>query len=132
LTSSIRTLYLAGPFRPIRNGAIVAFTTTENIAIARSTAIVVARLGRHYPVTPHINTADFDVDVAPDEFYLDGTMRLLEQCDDVLLLPRWQLSIGARAEQARAVEMGKRVFASLDEYKAKIIDSMSSPGHAES
>lgn len=96
-------VYVAGPYR--------AKTTYEihcNIHDAREWGASLAELGV-YPVIPHSNTAHFD-GLADDEFWLAGTLCLLERCDAVLLMPRWADSKGATAEAEAARFLHKPIF----------------------
>lgn len=95
----MKLVYIAGPYRaPTREGI------ESNIQRAREAAEAVCRLGA-YPVTPHLNTAHFD-GVAGDQFFLDGTMELMRQCDFVLLVDGWEKSAGAVAEFDEAQRLG--------------------------
>lgn len=106
----MKLIYIAGPYRaPDRQGI------AQNIAAARAEAIYAAGRG-WFPVCPHMNTAHLE-DVLPalgDEFWLRGTMEMMEKCDAVLLAPGWQSSAGTLAEIARAEELGITVFYSRE------------------
>lgn len=114
----MKLLYIAGPYRPFVNDSGKTVTTDENVFRAERMAIRVAnRLARYgvFPVTPHLNTRDFEnkVEVNSDEYFLNGTMAILERCDAVLVvggLDGERHSSGTRAEVARAKELNIPVF----------------------
>lgn len=98
-------IYIAGPYRGPDRVAI-----TCNIANAREIAIQAAALG-WFPVCPHMNTAHLEEELDhPDDFWLAGTMLLMEKCAAVVLVPGWQNSTGTLAEVARAKQLGIPVF----------------------
>lgn len=103
-------LYLAGPYRAGHDRTI-----DDNIASARRHARHIARIGVHYPVTPHLNTAHFD-GLASDDFFINGTMELMLRCDAVLMLPGWESSEGAEGEATMAAKRAMMVFYDLDAY----------------
>jgi hypothetical protein len=106
----MKLLYLAGPYR----GA-TAWAIHRNIMEALDVGADVVRLlgGEDwFPVIPQANTQHFD-GLAPDEYFLDGTLELLRRCDAVLMLPGWELSAGAAAERAEAERLGIPVYESL-------------------
>lgn len=53
----------------------------------------------------------------PDEYWLEGTMEMMERCDAVLLVSpsAADTSEGTRAEVTRAHELGIPVFATMAE-----------------
>lgn len=101
-------IYIAGPYR-----APTAWGRERNIHEARRFGVMVARAGG-YPVIPHSNTAHFDGE-APDELWLAGTLELMWRCDAVLLMPRWEESIGARTERAEALRLALPVVSTTGE-----------------
>lgn len=106
-------VYVAGPYRAATRELI-----TENIAVARSVAVATARLG-WFPLCPHTNTAHFDDDLpGQDEFFLDGTLALMERCDAVVLINGWRYSSGTLGEVHRARELGIPIFACLEDLPA--------------
>ena len=64
------------------------------------------------PVIPHCNSAEFELltDAVGEEFWLDGTMRLMEACDAVLMIPGYKQSRGALAEKERALGLKMPVY----------------------
>lgn len=96
-------IYVAGPYR-----AKTPWQVEQNIHAARAFGVTLAKLGA-YPVIPHSNTAHFDGE-ADDALWLAGTLRLVEKCDGVVMLPTWRQSSGAQAEHAKAIDLGMPVF----------------------
>lgn len=81
-----------------------------NIAAARKVAIEIWNKG-HYALTPHLNTAHFEVDCEAEYGqYLDGDLVMLEKCDAMVLLPGHEDSNGARAELRLARLLGIGVY----------------------
>lgn len=106
----IPLVYVAGPYRAASRDAIA-----RNIAAARHIGLGAAALG-WYPVIPHANTAHMEIDVPDrgDEFWLAGTLEMMERCDAVVLVKGWQKSCGTRGEIIRAKELGIPIFRSID------------------
>ncbi|WP_160286352.1 DUF1937 family protein [Pseudomonas knackmussii] len=103
-------IYVAGPYRAPDRAAIA-----RNIESAGRLGAYVCTLG-WFPIIPHMNTAHLEVGLPAlgDEFWLKGTMELMERCDAVALAPGWQRSAGTLAEIARAEEMRLPVFREAD------------------
>lgn len=103
-------IYVAGPYRAATRDDIA-----RNIDAARVVGISAAALG-WFPVIPHANTAHMELDLPGlgDDFWLAGTLEMMERCDAVVLVPGWQNSAGTRGEIIRAEELGIPVFRSLD------------------
>ncbi len=101
----MKLIYIAGPYRGPDRASIA-----RNIANAREIAVHAAREG-WFPVCPHLNTAHMEEDLDyPDDYWLAGTMLLMEKCAAVVLVPGWQNSNGTLAEVARAKQLGIPVF----------------------
>ena len=103
-------IYVAGPYRAATRAAIA-----QNIAAARQLGLAAARLG-WFPVIPHSNTSHLD-HYAPelsDEFWLRGTMEMMERCDALVLVTGWEVSKGTAAEIARADELRIPIYRSLE------------------
>lgn len=98
-------VYVAGPFR-----GKTSWDIAENVRHAERFGLVVARLGA-MPLIPHANTALFHGQL-DDQFWLDGTLRLLEVSDAIAMIPRWRDSSGARAEREWFEKWGRgeRIF----------------------
>lgn len=103
-------IYVAGPYRAATRDAIA-----RNIDAARVIGISAAALG-WFPVIPHANTAHMELDLPGlgDEFWLAGTLEMMERCDAVVLVPGWESSAGTRGEIIRAEELHLPIFRSLD------------------
>lgn len=103
-------IYVAGPYRAATRDDIA-----RNIDAARVVGISAAAIG-WFPVIPHANTAHMELDLPDlgDEFWLRGTLAIMERCDAVVLVPGWQNSAGTLGEIARADELRIPVFRTLD------------------
>lgn len=103
-------IYVAGPYRAATREAIAL-----NIDAARVIGISAAALG-WFPVIPHANTAHMELDLPElgDEFWLRGTMEMMERCDAVVLVPGWESSAGTKGEMARADALRIPIFRTLD------------------
>lgn len=117
----MKLIYIAGPYRPYTNACGALVDTAHNISIAELTAVhLVDTLGHLglFPVVPHLNTRDFENQVKKndDQYFLDGTMAMLERCDAVLLtMPNAdEVSSGTKAEVHRAYQLGIQVYRSFD------------------
>lgn len=117
----MKLIYIAGPYRPYTNACGALVDTAHNISIAELTAVhLVDTLGHLgvFPVVPHLNTRDFENQVKQnnDQYFLDGTMAMLERCDAVLLtMPNAdEVSSGTKAEVHRAYQLGIQVYRSFD------------------
>lgn len=117
----MKLIYIAGPYRPYTCADGTWVGTSMNIRNAEVTAVnLVNELGHLglFPVVPHLNTRDFENQVAQndDQYFLDGTMAMLERCDAVLLtMPNAdKVSSGTKAEVHRAYQLGIQVYRSFD------------------
>lgn len=117
----MKLIYIAGPYRPYTNAHGALVDTAHNISIAEMTAVhLVDALGHLglFPVVPHLNTRDFENQVKKnhDQYFLDGTMAMLERCDAVLLtMPNAdEVSSGTKSEVHRAYQLGIQVYRSFD------------------
>jgi nucleoside 2-deoxyribosyltransferase len=99
-------IYLASPFR-----AATPWLVEQNVREVEKVALEVAFAG-HVPLAPHVMYRAYDKTL-PDEFWLAATLRLLERCDAILMLPRWRESAGARAELKHAQSLKMPVFYDL-------------------
>lgn len=117
----MKLIYIAGPYRPYTCADGTWVGTPMNIRNAEVTAVnLVNELGHLglFPVVPHLNTRDFEnqVEQNDDQYFLDGTMSLLERCDAVLLtMPNADVvSVGTKAEVHRAHQLGIQVYRSFE------------------
>ena len=103
-------IYVAGPYRAKTRAAI-----SQNIEAAGRLGAYVCDIG-WFPLIPHMNTAHLDSELPylSDEFWLRGTMALMERCDAVALVPGWESSAGTRDEIRRADELRLPVFYAPD------------------
>ena len=102
----MKVVYVAGRFRAPDHWQIA-----EHIRAAERVALSAWRAG-FAVICPHANTAHFQ-GAAADSVWLEGDLELLRRCDAVLLVPDWELSVGARAEVEFAVDHGIPVFRDL-------------------
>lgn len=117
----MKLIYIAGPYRPYTCADGTWVGTSMNIRNAEVTAVnLVNELGHLglFPVVPHLNTRGFEGQVKKnsDQYFLDGTMAMLERCDAVLLtMPNAdEVSSGTKAEVHRAYQLGIQVYRSFD------------------
>lgn len=117
----MKLIYIAGPYRPYTCADGTWVGTPMNIRNAEVTAVnLVNELGHLglFPVVPHLNTRDFENQVKQndDQYFLDGTMAMLERCDAVLLtMPNGdEVSSGTKGEVHRAHQLGIQVYRSFD------------------
>ena len=96
-------VYIAGPFRGAN-----AWEIEQNVHRAETIAAKVCHLGA-LAVCPHTMFRNFQ-GLLPDELFLDATLELMRRCDAVLMTDDWRKSVGARAEEADALDCCKRVF----------------------
>lgn len=106
----IKIVYIAGKFR-----AKDGWELANNIRRAEEVGYFVACLGA-MPLIPHANTHVFDRTLS-DEFWLRGTLELLERSDAVMTVPNWVESQGAKAEVDYAREHNIPVFHHIDVLK---------------
>lgn len=100
----MKIIYVAGPYR-----ADLPWGVDRNVHRAREAGVTVALAGA-MPLIPHANTAHFD-GLAPDAFWLEGTLELLRRCDAVYVFSEnWKASSGTRNEVAEATRLGLPVF----------------------
>lgn len=110
MASKLKLVYVAGPYR-----GTCTYDVELNIQAARALGAKVVHAGA-YPVIPHSNTSHFD-GLAPDKFWLEGTLELMRRCDAAIFTADWERSSGARAERAEAVRLGLPCFDGLAELR---------------
>ncbi len=97
----MKLVYVAGPFSAKTREGIEA-----NIRRAEDVGIEIAR-GGDFPVIPHANTARPEFERVQDyPFWIEGTLELMRRCDEVVMVPGWEDSKGARGERTEALAMG--------------------------
>jgi len=114
--NKIPLIYVAGPFR-----APTPWAVEQNVRRAEEVALVVARFGG-MPVCPHANARYFDGQCTA-EFWLNGTVRMLERCDGAVFLPGLDTSKGEAAEWDRAFSLSLPRYAVLSEEERRILCS---------
>lgn len=111
----MKIIYVAGAYR-----AETPWGVERNIFAAQDLAAQMVeklhKLGA-YPLVPHANTAHFD-DLAPDDYYLEGTLELMRRCDALLMVKGWEKSSGARGEVEEAKKLGIPIFYSIEDLEA--------------
>jgi len=102
----MKLAYIAGPYRDADT-----IEVEQNILNARRVAVEVAYQD-YFPVTPHMNTAGFEhaLPDVPDSFWLEGTMKMMEFCDIIVLVDGWEKSWGSREEVKHALLDGKKIY----------------------
>lgn len=68
--------------------------------------------------SPILNSNFPGADDASWEHWLTGDLRLLAACDAIYLMPRWELSRGARREHQEAAHLKLPAFFNLNTIKA--------------
>jgi hypothetical protein len=82
----------------------------RNILRARRWAKYYWRLG-YVVICPHMNSALMEMrGGAPDEVFLRGDREILRKCDEIIMIPGWENSLGAVAERALAKELGIHIM----------------------
>jgi hypothetical protein len=118
----MKVIYIAGPYR-----AKTPWGVEKNIHKAMDLAAQLVErchaLGA-YPQVPHANTAHFD-GLAPDDYYLEGTLETMRRCDALLMIPGWEASSGARNEVREAKRLGLPIFYSIEELESWLMHECS-------
>jgi hypothetical protein len=102
----MKLVYIAGPFR-----AATAWEVENNVRNAETMGYEVAKLGA-MPMIPHANTRFFHGQF-DDQFWIVGTLLLLERCDAMLVLPGWENSQGTKGEMRLCEDRGMPYFFKL-------------------
>ena len=103
--------YLAGPFT-----ADTPWGIERNIREAESAAaFIITHRSDVSLVVPHMMGRNFVGRAGTAEYWYDATMRMLEACEALVLLPGWQGSNGSRAEFRRAHELGLKIYAAPED-----------------
>lgn len=104
-------VFISGPY---------SASSRQQIAKHIREAELIARKLVHegfYFLCPHLNSAQMHNIPQPTEFWYRMYLRLLEQCDALLLIGAWQKSAGCTLEVASAERLQIPVFESIDELK---------------
>lgn len=106
-------IYIAGPYRALggKHDWSVYYEIDQHINEARMWASKLATEQIAF-FCPHLNSAHFEVTApsATPEFWYTMDMVLLQYASALLLIPGWEHSEGATAENQRAMELGIPVY----------------------
>jgi hypothetical protein len=104
----IQIVFICAPYTA-RCGRDVAF----NIRLARDYARQLAANELGF-ICPHTNSANMH-DIGELDYWYQMYLTILEQCDALLVVGRWQASVGCQAEIAFAIKHSIPTFYSLSE-----------------
>lgn len=99
-----KVVYISGPYRASTIEQIEA-----NITAAENEAIWWLSNG-FAVICPHRNTYGLERIFSEDNILLPANEELVNRCDIIVMLPRWEHSEGAGREHARALEKRKVVL----------------------
>lgn len=99
----MKLIYIAGPFTADKWWKVL-----QNIRRAENMALKVAEMGA-MPVCPHTMTGNF-WGLQTEQFWYEGTLKLLSVCDAVIFLKNWQQSSGSCDEHNKAKELKMPIF----------------------
>jgi nucleoside 2-deoxyribosyltransferase len=130
----MKLVYVAGPYRRTDTTSQERnITDAEGIALAVVNATAVYGW---FPVTPHLNTRDFDlmVPAMSSDYWLDGTREILAKCDAVLLTrpDAVEVSAGTANEVAYAQSLGIPVYTKFDDFVEAASQDPKQPGYFNS
>lgn len=101
----MKLTYIAGRYRAKSINQV-----HNNIQIARQYAYKYWKLGDAV-ICPHMNTAFMDGPEFEDaDNWINGDLRILEACDKIVMLPKWQSSKGAIKEHQKAKELNLEII----------------------
>ena len=103
----MKLIYIAGPFTDTKWWRVL-----QNIRRAENMALKVAEMGA-MPVCPHTMTGNF-WGLQTEQFWYEGTLKLLSVCDAVIFIGNWQCSQGSCSEYDKAFELGIPKFKEYD------------------
>lgn len=114
----MKLIYIAGKYTGKTYSEI-----DDNIKKAEAKAIeLIAKKGEsgYYPVTPHLNTAHFEIykSALPGIdyiYWLKGTIEMLMKCYGILMMDNWKESSDAKKEHQIALDNNIPVFYTVDE-----------------
>jgi hypothetical protein len=112
-------IYIAGPYRGKNSWEV-----EKNIRNAEHYAFRLAEFGM-VPLCPHSMYRYFDRTLN-DEYWINATEMLLKRCDAVFLIPGWQNSIGATAEECTACRLEIPCFENEDDLFNWVYEKMKS------
>lgn len=104
--------YLAGPFT-----ADTPWGIERNIRAAEDAAeLILTHRSDVSLIVPHMMGRNFVGRAGTAEYWYAATMRQMEACSELVLLPAWQASQGSRDEFRRARELGLRIYACPEDF----------------
>ena len=113
----MKLVYIAGKYTAKTYSEI-----ENNIKKAEAKAVeLIAKRGLegYYPITPHLNTAHFEIyePALPIDYnyWIGGTAELLKRCDCILMMDGWEDSSGARGEKELAEKLSMPIYYSVEE-----------------
>jgi hypothetical protein len=103
---------LAGPFT-----ADTPWGIERNIRAAEDAAELILKARDDVSlIVPHMMGRNFVGRAGTPEYWYTATMRQMEACSELVLLPAWQASKGSRDEFRRACGIKLRIYASPDDF----------------
>lgn len=94
----MKVIYVAGKYSGGNE-----YEVKKNITTAEAAAVAIWKTLKASAVCPHLNTAHWGSLLTHQQF-IDGDLAIMERCDAVLFLERWQESKGARLEHNHAIK----------------------------
>lgn len=107
----MKIAYTAGPMRPFTTPEGKHYTWEDNIHMGRKAHDRAVRDG-WYVISPHLLGKDDQhaALISPDEYIRRDLEFIRMVRPDIILLPRWGFSDGARQEYGLAVELGLDIY----------------------
>ena len=107
----MKVIYTAGPYSSKDPNEV-----DQNILNARKVATEMVKKGWGF-FCPHLNSAQFERTLpdVPYTFWIALCLRMLSQCDAIVMMEGWEKSKGARTEHDFALEKGILVYYGIDQ-----------------
>jgi hypothetical protein len=99
----MKLAYIAGPYR-----AATPWDIEQNVRRAEEASLFVASHGL-MPVCPHTQSRFF-YGQGEEDFWLEGTMAMLQRCDLLVITGLWEDSLGTKDEILKAKELEMPTF----------------------